>query len=283
MRTSFFAGLLLLVASFTSPKLHAQGAVPPLPSGVNLQGDTSHPPSADVIKMITAMRGWDSAKATPINPSGLKLRFVEFDKRKINGGNFIAYRAYADGAPTSIHYSLILWPLDGQMQVVMQDLYVNKKGLLMCNKPTPAQENSDSVAEQDEVDLLMQSAKGEPKRYALVSEEPKLFIPGTVVSYPLESKDKACEAQALIGTSEAALLFLKGKGFAPKIQIALESTSAGEHQSATFTSDDNGELFTALFPFVEGKDHGIVDIHLSTPDCTLKLSVPWGKDSYQVE
>ena len=49
------------------------------------------------------------------------------------------------------------------------------------------------------------------------------------------------------------------------------------------SSDDKGALFSGLFPFVKGKDRGVVEIHLSAPGCNLKLSIPWGKDSYQVE
>jgi hypothetical protein len=89
--------------------------------------------------------------------------------------------------------------------------------------------------------------------------------------------------QAVLAASQAGVLFLEGTGFAPNTAVALDSVSAGEHQSATFSSNDKGELFTAMFPFVKDQDRGVVDVHLSTPDCNLKLSVPWGKDSYHVE
>jgi hypothetical protein len=103
------------------------------------------------------------------------------------------------------------------------------------------------------------------------------------VSYPIESTDKTCFVQAVLATSQSDVLFLEGKGFAPNTAVALDSVSAGEHQSASFSSNGKGELFTAMFPFVKDKDRGVVDIHVSTPNCNLKLSVPWGKDSYHVE
>jgi hypothetical protein len=166
---------------------------------------------------------------------------------------------------------------------VVAEVWLNDRGLLMRSKPTSEEQNSDSVREQDEVVLVVHAGKGEPKRFALVSEDQKLLVPGTLVPYPLEAKDKACGVQALLASPHGEAFLLEGSGFPRLATVNIESISAGERQTANFQSSPTGELTATVFPFVVGKDSGIVEVHLSTPDCKLDLKLPWGKDSYHIE
>ena len=277
-RTSISVAILLLV---TTTGGHSQ-ATAPAPA-INLQGDKSHPPAPETLKVIQGMINWDQAPAMPLNPQGLRLRFAQFDKRKIAGGKAVVYRAYASGAPTGQRYSLVSWIVGQQLQTVVAEVWLNDHGLLMSTKPTIEQQTADSVPEQDEIDLVVLAGKGEPKRFALVSEDQKLLIPGTLVPYPIEAKDRACSIQALLASPHGEAFLLEGSGFSRKVPVNVESLSAGERQTANFQSSVLGELTATVFPFVEGKDSGVAEVHLSTPDCKLDLKLPWGKNSYHIE
>lgn len=259
---------------------HAQATTP---VGVNLQGDKKHDPSTETVNALQTMINWDRAPVIAQNPQGIHLRFAQFDKRKIGDGNFIVYRAYAPGIPTGQRYSLIQWTVGESLQSVTDDVWVNDRGLLMCSKPAKEQLNADSVPTENEVDFVVQAGRGEPKRFALISEDHRTIIPGTLVPYPLEAKDKTCSVQALLASPQGEAFLLEGSGFAPQVEVKLDSVSAGEHQTGAFQSSPTGQLTTTVFPFVEGKDRGIAEIHLSTPDCSLNVKLPWGKDSYHVE
>ena len=276
---SVVAVSVIILTTVVACQASAQQTAPP----VNLQGDTSQAPSAQTVRIIQAMINWDHAPATPINPQGIHLCFVQFDKRKVGGHNMVVYRGYAPGVATDQQYALITWPIGGQMQIVANQVWINNHGLLMCAQPTKEEQNADSVSEKDEIDFVVEAGKGEPKRFALVSQDPKLVIPGTLVPYPLEAKDKACSMQALLAGPHGEAFILEGSGFAPQAEVKLDSVSAGEHQTGTFHSSPTGQLTTTILPFVEGKDHGVAEVHLSAPDCNLSLKLPWGKDSYHVE
>lgn len=279
-RTSVGAAILL---SVMTAALCAQAPAPSPPPAITLQGNNSPPPSSQTAKVIQGMINWDQAPAMPMNPQGLHLRFAQFDKRKTADGNAVVYRAYATGAPTNQRYSLVSWVVGGQLQAMAPEVWLNNRGLLMCSKPTEEQQNADSVAAKDEIDFIVQARKGEPKRYAIVSEDQKLLVPGTLVPYPIEAKDKACSVRALLASPNGEAYLLEGSGFARHVTIKVDSISAGEHQTANFQSSVLGELTATVFPFVAGKDSGVTEVHLSTPDCNLELKLPWGKDNDHIE
>jgi hypothetical protein len=219
----------------------------------------------------------------PLNPQGLHLRFAQFNKHKTADGNAIVYRVYASGAPTNQRYSLVSWTVGEQLQSAVPEVWLNSSGLLMRSQPTQEEQNADSVSEQHELDLVVQARKGEPKRFAIVSEDQKLLVPGTLVPYPIEAKDKACGVHALLASPHGEAFLLEGSGFARNTTVKVDSISAGEHQTANFQSSVLGELNATIFPFVVGKDSGVAEVHLSTPACNLELKLPWGKDSYHLE
>jgi hypothetical protein len=264
--------------------VHAQAPAPGNAApAVTPQGDKSPPPAPETQKLIQGMVNWDQAPAMPLNPQGFHLRFAQLNKRKTANGNAILYRVYATGAPTNQRYSLVSWTVGEQLQSVVAELWLNDHGLLMRSKPTQEEQNADSVSEQHELDLVVQARKGEPKRFAIVSEDQKLLVPGTLVPYPIEAKDKACGVQALLASPHGEAFLLEGSGFARHTTVKVDSISAGEHQTASFQSSVLGELTATIFPFVVGKDSGVAEVHLSTPDCNLDLKLPWGKDSYHIE
>jgi len=282
LRSTFINVAVLMFVM--APAVHAQSPAPKDPApAANLQGDKSHPPAPETLKLLQGMTNWDHAPAMPLNPQGLHLRFAQFDKRKTANDNAVVYRAYASGAPTGQRYSLVSWTVGEPLQSVVAEVWLNERGLLMCSKPTSEQQNADSVSEHDEINLVIQAGKGEPKRFALVSEDQKLLVPGTLVPYPIEAKDKACSVQALLASPHGEAFLLQGSGFPRQTTVNVESISAGERQTGNFQSSVTGELTATVFPFVEGKDSGVAEVHLSTPDCKLDLKLPWGKDSYHIE
>ena len=139
-RTSISVAILMLV---TTSAGHSQ-ATAPAPA-INLQGDKSHPPAPETLKVIQGMINWDQAPAMPLNPQGLHLRFAQFDKRKIAGGKAVVYRAYASGAPTGQRYSLVSWIVGQQLQTVVAEVWLNDHGLLMSTKPIIEQQTADSM------------------------------------------------------------------------------------------------------------------------------------------
>jgi hypothetical protein len=151
----------------------------------------------------------------------------------------------------------------------------------MDHKPRPDQENKDSVEEEDEIDLALQAARGEPIRVVLATADGKLMVPGTVVPFPIVGKDKNCRLEIRLATPDAEAILVYADGLPPNTEVPFQSNSAGEQGQASFSVNAHGHAATADMPYVEGKASGVVKETLATKECSVSVEIPWGKGSYK--
>lgn len=235
---------------------------------------------ADIKATIERQIGWDDNMPSEVNPKGMQFQFAKIGDLNISQGHFVNYRVYVRGADENKKYSVGIWKVGAEMQILPTDVYVNAKGLLMDHKPRPDQENRDSVEEDDELDLALQAARGEPIRVILATADGKFMVPGTVVPFPIESKDKGCRLEIRLGSPDAETILIYADGLPPNTDVPFQSESAGEVTQAKFSVNANGHAATADLPYVEGKNSGIVKETLTTKDCSVSAEIPWGKGSY---
>jgi hypothetical protein len=272
-------GLLFLCAGFVVPASHAQASKQSSPPVVLLarptvkQGDEL---KADIQKQV----GWDDNLPSSENPSGLRFQFVKFGDLNVPQGHVINYRAYVPGAPRDKKYHLGVWKVGTDIQILPTDVYVNAKGLLMDHKPRPDQEDKDTVEEDDELDLGVEAARGEPFRVILVSADKKILVPGTVVPFPIESKDKNCRLEVRLASKDGEAILLYADGLPPNTVIPFESNSAGEVIQNKFNVNAQGHAVAGDQPKIDGKDSGVVKETLNSKECSVSVEIPWGKDSY---
>ena len=79
------------------------------------------------------------------------------------------------------------------------------------------------------------------------------------------------------------LVALQGAGYEPNVDIQFLSESEGEHHDGQVKADTDGNIFFALGLGVKGKEKGVAKVSVISRGCSLSLSIPWGKDSYQRE
>jgi len=72
-----------------------------------------------------------------------------------------------------------------------------------------------------------------------------------------------------------------GGGFKPNTDVTFLSESEGEHHDGMQKADADGNLFIALGPSVKGKDKGTAKVSVVSAECSLSLTLRWGKDSYE--
>jgi len=230
--------------------------------------------------MLNAQAVWDSGFN---HPAGPRLRFVKVDDVTRPEGHFVRYRIYADKVPEGAPYILEGWTIGkdfADLNLLSNSVYVNRKGLLLTRKPNPDEEDLDTVGPDAEYDLGVQAADGEPVRILLRSPDNKLLAPGTLVPFPIESKDKDCVLSARLATPDAEAILIEGEGFAPDTQVLVQSNSAGEQMQMRESVDGSGHLQFVELPFVAGKDVGMLNETISTTDCTVSIIIPWGTGTY---
>jgi hypothetical protein len=227
-------------------------------------------------KLLSQQYAWDQGAAVGVT----RLIFKERDRKKTDQGTVITYDVSAPGLPTDLHYTLLAWPLNRGIEPIRSGIALTADARLTCTGKTPA----DCKPEADPIiSLAVQAARGEAKRFLLISDDKKAKALGTIVAFPIFGKDAGCSLEVLLGTPDGQIAMVKGSGFAPNISIPISSDSAGEVVTGTWKVDDKGNLMSSVFPQVRGKTSGETTILVQGPGCSPKVSFRWGKDSYHVE
>jgi len=264
---------ILCVGAFVPAVMFGQSSSPKLPESA--------------VKMLNKQVGWDDAGPNPKNPSGLRFRFVKIDEDRFAlpeaKGHSVRYRAFVSGLQEGEKYSLGIWRIGSELQMVADEVYVNAKGLLMVHKPTAEQENRTTVSRKDEMDLSLQAARGEPVRFVLGTADGKLVIPGTVVPFPIESDTGSCRLEARLGLPDAQAVLIYADGLPPNSAVPLMSDSAGESMPTSLQVNAKGHASTVDLPFVDGAVEGMLKVAVNTPRCNVSVQIPWGAGSYHVQ
>ena len=228
------------------------------------------------LKAIRQQIAFDDHLPGEKNPAGLHLEFSKIGENNVPQGHVVAYRVYAAGADEKKKYVKAIWRIGSQPQFLPDDVYVNARGLLMANMPRPDQETKDSVDSDNEDDIAIQAALGEPIRFFLATPDGKLAIPGTVVPYPIESEDKGCHLEARLAMPQAAAVVLYVDGLQPNTDIPFQSVAEGESHSGNFHTNASGHGAAIILPGVIGKSSGMLKVTVTTKECIVSVEVPWG-------
>jgi len=214
------------------------------------------------------------------NPAGLFIDFSKVGEMNIERGHFAMFRAYVHGAAENQKYIMAQWNIGSDPQVLPGDVYVNAKGLLMKQKPTAEQENKDFVDSDIEVEFDLQAARGEPIRYLLYTADGKFSVPGTVVPYPVQSREHGCKLELRLAMPDADAVLIYADGLPGKKDIPLQLISGGKPTSQRLAVDARGHAETVDLPYVAGKNNGTLNVSISTRTCSASVEIPWGKGSY---
>jgi hypothetical protein len=237
--------------------------------------------SKEVQYLLQRQMNWDENPANGKNPAGLHFQFFKIDETGSPGKSLVTYRAYVPGTPESKKYALTVWRIGSEPRPIPGDVYVNGKGLLMKHKPSPGQEDSDFVGD-DELHLSVQAARGEPIRYALASSDKQLFISGTLVPFPLVDQGQGCRLEVRLAMPDADAVLISADGLPANADVPLQLVSAGVAETGSFHADAQGHAVTTDLPFVANLDSGSLRVTLVTQNCSAAVEIPWGKKSYHL-
>jgi len=250
------------------------------------QGSAANP----LNDLLPMQMNWDAYKsddnAKPVTP----LRFVPYAKHQQDGKTFTSYYVYADGLAQNRPYALIHWQIgwgaeQPPFQVDYTDLYVNARGVVMCQKPAEKEVNSDApdIDVDRRLDLIAAGAMGEPARYALMEGGTEVVAMGRLIVNPIQASDKGCQLQAIRAVGGAEIVLVEGTGFAAKSAVELTSDPGGGQKTAKFKTDQNGRLETAVILMKPNLLQGTATITLRSDACAPTVKFDWGHDTYKVQ
>jgi hypothetical protein len=222
----------------------------------------------------------DYSEPNAMNPKGLRIHFSRIGDVQLPEGHFIRYRMLVPGAPDKQSYTLAVWKIGAPIKSFGAQVYTNARGLVMPHLPHSDEEDKYSLKKDDEIEMDLRAARGEPIRYLLVTPDEKLFIPGTVVPYPIESKKGNCRLEARLGFPEGQAVLLYGDGLAPGLKFPMLSVSEGKTSTQMVTANQHGHAIAVVSPYVAGKAAGVLKISVDVTGCSASVEIPWGKGSY---
>jgi hypothetical protein len=248
------------------------------------------PPANPIKDLLTMQMNWDASKSSDTAKPAVTLKFVSFEKHKQDGKSFTSYYLYASGLAQDKTYTLIVWQIgwDAQlppMQPAQSDLYVNARGVVMCRKPTEKEVNSDApdIDRDARVNIISAGSMAEPVRYALYDEKQGIVAMGRVIVNPVQSDDKSCHLQAVLGVAGAEIVLVEGTGFPANSTIELSSSIGAKPQNATFRTDDDGRLETAVVLARQGAMQGTATITMQSSSCAPAVTLNFGRETYKVQ
>ena len=196
--------------------------------------------------------------------------------------HLIYYRLTASGFPAGLKYTIVTWPANRlQPQTGMTGVTLDSSGQAIC-AGTPGTCKGDGP--NSPIEMQFSPVKSEPIRIALVSDDDKhLRAVINFVLIPNRATDKSCSFEEVMLAPNSALVGLQGNGFEPNADVQFLSESEGEHHDGQIKADADGNFFFAMGPGVKGKDKGVAKVSVISRVCSLSLTVPWGKDSYQYQ
>ncbi len=222
----------------------------------------------------------DYPEPNAMNPKGLRIHFSRIGDVQLPEGHFIRYRLLVPGAPDKQSYTLAAWRIGAPFKSFGGQVYTNARGLVMTHPPHPDEENKDALKKEDEIEVDLRAARGEPVRYMLATPDEKLFIPGAVVPYPIQSRNGNCRLEARLGFPEGQAVLLYGDGLPPGLKFPMQSVSEGKTSTQMVTANQHGQAIAIISPYVAGKAAGVLKMSVDVPGCSASVEIPWGKGSY---
>jgi hypothetical protein len=247
-------------------------------------------PANPLNDLLAMQMNWDASKSDDNAKPSVTLRFVPYAKHQQDGKSFTSYYVYAEGLPQNQPYALIHWQIgwDAQQPPFQADytnLYVNARGVVLCQKPNEKEVSSDApdIDVDRRLDVIAAGALGEPARYALLANGTEIVAMGRLIVNPIQAEDKGCHFQAIRAVGGAEIVLVEGTGFSARTDVELSSATSGKPQTAKFRTDGNGRLETAVVLMRKDQMQGTATITMKSDACAPSVKFDWGHDTYQIQ
>jgi hypothetical protein len=218
------------------------------------------------------------------NELGRKIQFKWGDARseeggrsRVNGHTIIAYNLIATGLPRDVNCTLWMKPVGNNPQAVA-DAFINKNGLVVNLLADPAH----NVAE-DPINLKVVAGRGEPKQFAVISNDGQYQAFGQVVPFPMEKTGGACNISVTMAGANYSGVFVVVTGLQPKEDFQTSQQSGSEATQTKETAAEDSSYSALIFPFVKGHSSGKLRFKVAAKACAVAIEVPWGQGSYAVQ
>jgi hypothetical protein len=209
------------------------------------------------------------------NSPGSILKLKETGRSAVQGRTLVSYRLFASGLPERQHFTLWMWNLGTQPQAAA-DAYINADGLVVNSL-------GDATHKEDPIDLRTFAGRGEPKRFALTSDDWKLQAFAEAVPFPMEQSSNGCKLSVETYAPDYSAVVLRGSGFQPNEALAIDVGSGAEGSKQQAIATPEGTYTAVIAPAVKGQKSGKASASITSSKCSVAVEFPWGEGSYKIQ
>ncbi|MFL6426925.1 MAG: hypothetical protein ACJ71S_01680 [Acidobacteriaceae bacterium] len=213
--------------------------------------------------------------------TGATISLRELSRQHLGDRTFVKYELVGSGVAPQAPYSILRLGLDNSLQPVFKKASVLQDGTLVCPATIAALCGLNKPGEP--LTLNFFGTAGEALRLVLTTPEGKPLATLSAMPFPLQSRNKGCVLSAVLLMPEGAAILIEGKGFTPNATVHLLGDSSGEKHDLSHEADSNGDLRFVVLPSTIGRTSGNITIGPTDGPCHPKVTVPWGKHSYQLQ
>ena len=188
------AVLLMLVTvlfqATTAIPQSAQTAAPSQSQNQNTFGSLPPDKRAIVLKLANLEKNFGKGMNSP----GVELSMKEINRTRAEDRTLVHYDLYAKGLPHKAVYTIYKVQINGSILKNLDGVTLDEGGRAIC-AGTPG--TCSGNGPNDPIDLMVYGGKGEPKRFALMSDDEahlKGFV--EVVPFPNDATDKGCTIES---------------------------------------------------------------------------------------
>lgn len=211
------------------------------------------------------------------NSTGAVLTLKELGRSRVNGQTMVTYHAFATGLPKDVEYTLWAKLVGGEPQSPVV-AYINKDGLIV----NVLADSAHGVAE-DPIDLQVFAGRGEPKDFALISDDSRYRAFARVVPFPIEDLVGPCKLAATMSGRNYLSVTIVVTGLQPEEEIEVQRRSGNEVGVEKSTAGKTGTWVAAFFPSVKGQVSGQLRVLVKAKECAVRVEIPWGQGSYVIQ
>lgn len=202
------------------------------------------------------------------------MTLKEVRRAKTPQGTAVYYHLEETGLDTGQVYTLLSTTLALSTLPALEGVTFNESGLGVC-----AGRDGTCAGDKpnDPIDLVLFAAKGEPKRFGVVSANGDYKAFTYVIPFPIVGEDRGCTAEAILLTAKADAVLIQARGLAPNQGVHFNGVSEGETQQSESKADEEGNYYQVVLPSVKGKSHGKAKVTLQASGCSPSVSFEWGE------
>jgi hypothetical protein len=210
------------------------------------------------------------------NSPGVELQAVEGPREHTARGTVLMYNLVGKGFPANQTYSLWGWIPGHKPTKAIEGVSFDKRGVVVCSGKPGA---CTGQGLDDPVNIKTTAVPGEPKRFAVVSNDGKVAGFAEAVPFPIEATNKKCKLSVVRETPLAETVMVRASGFVPFEMLDIISNVGGQDSTHSPTASPDGTWQAMIGTKTPGHDAGTAMIKVSGQQCSVQVSFPWGEGS----